>query len=627
MSNLTGQSLGRYHILEPLGEGGMAIVYKAYDTRLESEVAVKVIRIEKLSPEILQRALKRFEREAKSLAKLAHPNIVNVLDYGEYNGQPYLVMPYIPGGTLKQLLNGKPMNWQKAARLLIPIARALDYAHKRDIVHRDVKPSNILITESGEPMLTDFGVAKIIDEEATLDLTGTSATVGTPEYMAPEQATSKTTDHRVDIYALGIVFYEMVAGRKPFQADTPLAILFKQASEPLPRLNMFVKGIPDQVERILVKALAKKPENRYQTMSEFARVLEDGAGGRTARINEPSDRGPQINLPNLPRKVLINIGLAVLVIGLFAILSKPLSGLSTQIFTTTTPGNAPTSTYTSTPAHTKTPQVTNTPMATAIPELGIGSTMTGEDGATLVYVPAGEFTMGGDVNSDEKPIHTVNLDAFWIDQTEVTNKLFSSFVIATGYQTDAEKAGWSYMFNNPDWVETNGADWQHPTGPGSNVTRKDQHPTINVSWNDATAYCEWVGRRLPTEAEWEKAARGTDARIYPWGNAAPNDTLLNYNNNIGDTTEVDIYETGKNIYGAYDMAGNVWEWVNDWYSETYYQSSPSSNPLGPNLGEYRVLRGGAWNISSDYVRSASRNWDDPINPYYDLGFRCARSHP
>ena len=279
MSKLIGQSLGRYHILEQLGEGGMAIVYKAYDTRLESDVAVKVIRIERLAPEILQRAMKRFEREAKSLAQLTHPNLVKVLDYGEYEGQPYLVMPYLPGGTLKQKMKGRPMEWQIAARLLIPIARALDYAHKRGLIHRDVKPSNILITESGEPMLTDFGVAKIIDEEATVDLTGTSAAVGTPEYMAPEQATSKNLDHRADIYALGIVFYEMVTGRRPFQADTPLAVLFKHASESLPRPTQFVPNLPESVEKILLKALAKKPEDRYQNAGEMAQAMESQFGG------------------------------------------------------------------------------------------------------------------------------------------------------------------------------------------------------------------------------------------------------------------------------------------------------------------------------------------------------------
>ena len=173
MPDLIGQSLGRYHIIEQLGEGGMAIVYKAYDTRLESDVAVKVIRTENLAPSILGRALKRFEREAKALAKLTHSNIVKVLDYGEYEGKPYLVMPYLPGGTLKERLQGKPMAYQEATQILIPVSRALAYAHQQGLVHRDVKPSNILITQSGDPMLTDFGIAKIIDDEATMDLTGT----------------------------------------------------------------------------------------------------------------------------------------------------------------------------------------------------------------------------------------------------------------------------------------------------------------------------------------------------------------------------------------------------------------------------------------------------------------------
>ena len=274
MANLIGQSLGRYHILEQLGEGGMATVYKAFDTRLEADVAVKVIRTEQLAPNVLERALKRFEREAKALARLTHANIVKVIDYGEYEGHPYLVMPYLPGGTLKECLAQGRMAWQEAVRLLLPIARALGYAHQEGMIHRDVKPSNILITRSGDPMLTDFGVAKILDEEATVDLTGTSATVGTPEYMAPEQVTAKSVDHRADIYALGIVFYEMVTGRKPFTADTPMAVLFKHASEPLPRPKQFAPGLPDGVEKALLKALAKKPEDRYQGMADFAKAME-----------------------------------------------------------------------------------------------------------------------------------------------------------------------------------------------------------------------------------------------------------------------------------------------------------------------------------------------------------------
>jgi len=274
MSDLIGQSLGRYHILEQLGEGGMATVYKAYDTRLETDVAVKVIRTENILPSSLERTLKRFEREAKALARLTHPNIVKVTDYGEYEGKPYLVMEYLPSGTLKGQLRGKPMPWQNAARLLLPIARALGFAHRQGLIHRDVKPSNILITADGEPMLTDFGIAKILDLEETMDLTGTSAAIGTPEYMAPEQASSKSIDQRADIYALGVVFYEMVTGRKPYTADTPMAVIIKQASEPLPRPRQFIHDLPQAVENVLLKALAKKPEDRYATMGEFAVALE-----------------------------------------------------------------------------------------------------------------------------------------------------------------------------------------------------------------------------------------------------------------------------------------------------------------------------------------------------------------
>ena len=273
MPNLIGQSLGRYHILEQLGEGGMATVYKAFDTRLERDVAVKVIRVDQFAPAVLERILKRFEREAKALARLTHPNIVHINDYGEQDGIPYLVMDYLPGGTLKQRL-GKPIPWQEAARLLIPVAEALEYAHEHGIVHRDVKPSNILLTEKGQPMLTDFGIAKILESEETAELTGTGMGVGTPEYMAPEQSSSKIVDQRADIYSLGIVLYEMVTGRKPFIAETPLAVLIKQASEPLPRPRQYVPDLPEAVEKVLIKALAKKPEDRYQSMGDFANAME-----------------------------------------------------------------------------------------------------------------------------------------------------------------------------------------------------------------------------------------------------------------------------------------------------------------------------------------------------------------
>jgi len=287
MSSLIGQSIGRYHILEQLGEGGMAIVYKALDERLEREIAIKVIRTDKLVPSALAKTIKRFEREAKALAKLTHPNIVPITDYGERDGTPYLVMTYIPGGTLKAQMKGLPIPWREAARILAPIARALENAHQQNVIHRDVKPSNILITQNGQPMLSDFGVAKVLEDKETMELTGTGVGIGTPEYMAPEQGTSHRLDARVDVYSLGVVFYEMVTGRRPYVADTPLAIMLKKNSEPLPHPSSFVSGLPRAVEYHLLKALARDPANRFQTMGEMAASLEDFAVGKLTLVKPP----------------------------------------------------------------------------------------------------------------------------------------------------------------------------------------------------------------------------------------------------------------------------------------------------------------------------------------------------
>jgi Tol biopolymer transport system component/tRNA A-37 threonylcarbamoyl transferase component Bud32 len=287
MTNLIGQSLGRYHILEQLGEGGMATVYKALDTRLERHVAVKVIRTDLFGRALLERMLKRFEREAKSLARLSHPNVVKVLDYGEHEGAPFIVMEFIPGGTLKDRLAGNRLPWHESVRLMLPIAQALAYAHDAGIIHRDIKPSNILITQSGEPMLSDFGIAKILADETTVELTATGAGIGTPEYMAPEQGMGHA-DARADIYALGIVLYQMITGHVPFRADTPMAIMLKKNTEPLPRPSQFVRDLPPVVENMLIKSLARDPENRYPTMLAFIKALEGSLNlkGATATTME-----------------------------------------------------------------------------------------------------------------------------------------------------------------------------------------------------------------------------------------------------------------------------------------------------------------------------------------------------
>lgn len=284
MTDLTGQYLGRYYLTERLGEGGMAVVYKAYDTRLERDVAVKIIRGAAFRLEELEEVLKRFEREAKSLAKLSHPNIVKVYDYGEHDGSPYLVMEYLPGGTLRKQL-GKMIHWRKAVQLVLPVARGISYAHQRGILHRDIKPANILLTDSGEPMLSDFGIAKLFESEKATTLTGSGIAIGTPEYMAPEQWNGITSPQS-DLYSLAIVLYEMVAGRKPYVADTPAAILIKQATEPLPSPRTFTGDLPEELEHTLIKALAREPGDRYTDVNTFIAALEQI--GRIAPVIQPS---------------------------------------------------------------------------------------------------------------------------------------------------------------------------------------------------------------------------------------------------------------------------------------------------------------------------------------------------
>ena len=267
------------------------------------------------------------------------------------------------------------------------------------------------------------------------------------------------------------------------------------------------------------------------------------------------------------------------------------------------------------------------------PPLGIGSTMISpKDGMVMVYVPDGPFLMGSsnfDPNADdnEKPQRMVYLDGYWIDQTPVTNRMFAKFVAETGYETEAEKDGWSQVWDGSEWVNTQGANWQHPCGPESTLAVRWDHPVVCVSWHDAQAYSQWAGRRLPTEAEWEKAARGTDGRTYPWGNAEPSHRLLNFNMNIGDTTPVGSYPAGTSPYGALDMAGNVWEWTADWYDLDYYKNAPQYlNPQGPDTGELRVVRGGSWLNVAEGVRAGFRARNDPWIRHDLYGIRCAASY-
>jgi len=272
MNDIYGKKLGRYILLNKIGEGGMASVYNAFDPRDEKNVAIKVILPSKHSSDIF---IKLFENEAIALANLNHTNIVKVLDYGLDDGQPFLVMDYIFGGTLKEAMK-EAFPWEIAASILAPIARALDYIHKHEnkIVHRDVKPSNILIDESYNSFLSDFGIIKLLESKDEMENIAIGVGVGTPEYMSPEQGMGKQVDFRADIYSLGLVFYEMVTGKKAHQADSPMAVVIKHVTDEIKRPSLVIPNIPFFVEQAILKATQKDPEKRYKSMEEFAEVLE-----------------------------------------------------------------------------------------------------------------------------------------------------------------------------------------------------------------------------------------------------------------------------------------------------------------------------------------------------------------
>jgi serine/threonine-protein kinase len=599
----------------------MADVYIAHDPNFDRTVVVKVIKSEYANnPDF--RA--RFNREAKVIAKLEHEAIVPVYDFGEYNGQPYIVMRCMTGGTLADQMESGPLPLSDAAGIVARIADALDYAHSRGIIHRDLKPGNILFDNRGKAYLSDFGIAKT--SETTTNLTGTGM-IGTPAYMSPEQARAmQDLDKRTDVYSLGVMVFQLLTGVLPYQARDAMGMALAHISEPVPEIRKVRADLPIESDDFIRRAMAKVPDERYQTTGELARdlsmlVTKPGIEVNTSPWNappipEPKPKTPPrpITPPMEPSPTLLPddlpvetdfardekpkrpkwvwvvpavlVGLCALVVGGAGLLALP--GLLSKTST----------------SQTQTAQGTQS----SSPALVAGSTrVASQDGMVQMYVPAGAFTMGSNIDeADEKPRHEVTLAAFWMDQTEVTNNMYAQCVNAGGCSS--------------------------PRSIGS-ITRSsyygnskyDNYPVVSIGWAKAQAYCTWAGRRLPTEAEWEKAARGPEGLRYPWGSAVPDSTLLTFNKLTGDTEAVRSYPKGASPYGVLDLEGNVREWVNDWYDANYYQNSPTDNPQGADSGEYRVVRGCYWASPAPDVRASLRTWLSPDSTEAEVGFRCASS--
>ena len=639
------ETLGKYRILSELGSGGFATVYRAEDTTLGREVALKV-----LDPLLLRDAawVTHFHKEARTVAALDHPRIVTIHEIAEAEGRLFIAMKLIAGPSLDKALAARgPLPWEMTLRLTREIADALGYAHDRGILHRDLKPGNVLLEPRLGALLTDFGFARLVGE-SSMSLSLSGGLVGTPHYLAPELWHNQPGGPASDLYALGCILYEMVLGRKAFPGDTAPAVMTAHLLQPLDLPDVWPPGTPPGLDAVLRAALAREPEARIARVADFLAALEGLAEARRPSPAVAASPRAVAGLPTVPpagasstgavrdlpepkksRAVaglltaplwfwgLLSLLALLLTLGLGALLGSWL----TQPAPTPTPTRtlAPTATHTPLPTATATPAPpTATPTATPVPAPQLGDTWTRPaDGMTLHYVPAGEFQMGSTdaqiaaviedcvaANNDrescegwynrEKPMRTVVLDAFWIDRTEVTNAQYQKCVAAGECAASA--------FAND--TKYNGAT----------------QPVVGVDWHNAAAYCDWAGAQLPTEAQWEYAARGPEGLKYPWGNQAPTCALVNYDRCVGKTAPVGSYPDGASWVGALDMAGNVWEWVADWFGT--YPSERQSNPTGPASGEFKVVRGGSWYSTVRNVRTAYRGWFTPSNRGDSLGFRC-----
>ena len=620
--------LGKYNLLEKLGRGGYGTVYRALDTVLEVERAVKV-----LHPPLAAdpHFIERFQKEAKTAARLKHANIVQVYDLDEAGGRYFLAMEFLPGGSLKDLLKEKGrLQFERALEILKQVASALDYAHQQGLVHRDVKPSNILFDEDGTAKLSDFGFSKALSEASSASLSASGGMIGTPAYMAPEVwKGGQVVGPQTDVYSLACVFYEMITGKVLFEGESPPVVMTAHVLEGPQFPDEWPEDAPEEIQAVLEKALAQEPGDRYPNAGACVKALaelrepqlsQETAGelaksekeqqyhpvGETKFAGKTQDSWMRFRDGFSKNLTWILAGL-VLMAGLVLIAVLVITPLLSNEFKKSPdqPGGAQTA-------------AALAAMGTQIADLSMTSTaatvlparITDDYGVEMVLVQAGAFEMGSqDGGSDESPVHTVTLDDYYIDKYEVSNELYAQCVEDGECQQPSSFRSYTRAsyYGNPEF---------------------DDYPVITVDWEKAQTFCQWRGARLPSEAEWEKAARGTDGRTYPWGEGI-DCTKANFEDEsgycVGDTSSVGSYPDGASPYGALDMAGNVWEWVADWYDDDYYSISPYENPAGPASGQYRVLRGGSWFSLADFVRSANRVWSRSNGAGFIFGFRCARS--
>jgi serine/threonine protein kinase len=633
---MLGRTIGNYEVVSPFGEGGMGELYLGRHTRLAREVIIKTIRTEDFSPRQIEHLRERLEREAFVQSQLDHPNIVRVYDFIASGDTTCIVMEYVPGRDLRKMITREtgPIPDYRALKLFKQVLAAIDYAHNfiyadkagakhQGIIHRDLKPANILVTPDDVVKVTDFGIVKVRGVKGGTQM---GFNPGTPEYMSPEQARGRELDHRSDIYALGVVLYEMLTGRVPFEGDgsgtSDYEIRRGHIEMAVPAMSEFYPGISPELEKVVLKALEKNPDERFQTARQFLELLEEyemtGAAKITGRMLGARQtvlaEGRGTARQSLADAPTVGIGNTVVTDPNRPSVPSPKSGNNAVSLPSNNSSGVGAYSRSSDvrPAveqKSKTPQIIGIAITALIVIAISGWLLTRSPKTPIVTnpggtpmdmkaIPAGEFMMGRDgdkASNFEKPAHPVKVAPFLIDTHEVTNEQYADFVRRNNRTA-------------PDhWVN------------GAPRSGEDRFPVVNVTWFDARDYCESRGKRLPTEEEWEFAARGRENYLYPYGNEwKPQFSSASLSQDqIGKLSVVGSYPTGASPFGVLDMAGNVAEWT-----ASDYKPYPN-NPAKPVEGN-KIQRGGSFiNLPSEQT-ATDRFFDFPVKKFDYVGFRCAK---
>jgi hypothetical protein len=566
---LVGQLLDdRYEIKKSLDRGGMGTVYLAWDSKLERKVVVKIPHARLMTDQTFRQ---RFLQEIRDLANHEHPAILRIEGSGSHGDLPYAVVQYLSGGNLRERITkqGGQQTREEILEWLPTIADALDTVHENGSLHRDVKSANILFDAQGNAVLSDFGIATAIGaadpdaptQEIRQELTALGSFIGSPAY-APPEAIDRILTPAYDQYSLATVVYYAITGELPFNGQTNEAILIAKEKNPPPPFDRkrLKAPISRSAEKAIMKALSRQPEDRFESCTEFANAFAETAAGIS---------------PALPLGKLAAAAAGIATLFLASTLVDWRTILATDSIDPTLPI-----------------------------KVQLGSTPE-EIGRAIILCKRGggqDRECAREIFADER-LRTVNLAPFEIDRNEVTNAAFQTFSNETQYTTTAGERGYSW-----DITRCRRCSWRTPR-PNRNAFDHPDDPVVHVSWTDARAFCEWAGSRLPSEDEWEYAARGAERRTFPWGDEWESGRIRDTSaNNIG-LEPVGSHPEGATPDGIFDLAGSVWEWTS----------------TASGAGEHRIFKGGSWTDRIPaYFRSAAFSEDAPDYSSISLGFRCAR---